>query len=94
VRHAGGGTLLDVGCGSGRLWAFLRERFERYVGIDAVRYEGFPQEGEFIAADLDAGLPAAGADWWWRWRPSSTSRTRAPSCAAWWPPPARVGGCW
>ena len=54
ARHPGGGTLLDVGCGSGRLWPFVRGRFDRYVGVDAVRYDGFPAEGEFHAADLDA----------------------------------------
>lgn len=57
-RHPGGGTLVDVGCGSGRLWPFVHDRFERYVGVDAVRYDGFPEDGEFVAADLDsAGLP-------------------------------------
>lgn len=62
VRHPGGGTLLDVGCGSGRLWPFVRDRFDRYVGVDAVRYDGFPDEGEFHAADLDAqALPFADA---------------------------------
>jgi len=53
-RHPGGGTLVDVGCGSGRLWPFVRGRFDRYVGVDAVRYDGFPEDGEFVAADLDA----------------------------------------
>jgi len=62
ARHPGGGTLLDVGCGSGRLWPSVRERFDRYVGVDAVRYDGFPEEGEFHAADLDAqALPFADA---------------------------------
>lgn len=64
-RHAGGGTLLDVGCGAGRLWSCLRGRFDRYVGIDAVRYAEFPAEAEFHQADLDAGrafLPDACAE--------------------------------
>jgi len=62
ARHPGGGTLLDVGCGSGRLWPFVRDRFDRYVGVDAVRYDGFPSDGEFHAADLDAQtLPFADA---------------------------------
>jgi 2-polyprenyl-3-methyl-5-hydroxy-6-metoxy-1,4-benzoquinol methylase len=62
ARHPGGGTLADVGCGSGRLWPFVRNRFDRYVGVDAVRYDGFPDDGEFVAADLDAGaIPLAPA---------------------------------
>ena len=65
ARHPGGGTLADVGCGSGRLWPFLRDRFDRYLGVDAVRYDGFPDDGEFVAADLDGGaipLPPASAE--------------------------------
>jgi 2-polyprenyl-3-methyl-5-hydroxy-6-metoxy-1,4-benzoquinol methylase len=52
-RHSGGGLLLDVGCGSGQLWRYVGKSFSRYVGIDAVRYEDFPVDGQFIAADLD-----------------------------------------
>jgi 2-polyprenyl-3-methyl-5-hydroxy-6-metoxy-1,4-benzoquinol methylase len=52
-RHPGGGLLLDVGCGQGRLWGFVRRRFERYLGVDAVRYEGFPPDGQFVRAVLD-----------------------------------------
>lgn len=55
ARHAGRGTLVDVGCGAGRLWPFLRARFDRYVGVDVVRYDGFPEDGEFHALDLDRG---------------------------------------
>ncbi len=62
ARHPGGGTLIDVGCGAGRLWPWVADRFDRYVGVDAVRYEGFPAEGEFHRVDLDAGdLPLAEA---------------------------------
>lgn len=55
ARHPGGGTLVDVGCGAGNLWPYLRPSFNRYVGVDVVRYDGFPAEGEFHALDLDTG---------------------------------------
>jgi SAM-dependent methyltransferase len=61
-QHAGGGTLLDVGCGMGNLWEFVRDRFDRYVGADVVRYDGFPEAGEFHQVDLDTGrVPLADA---------------------------------
>lgn len=53
-RGAGGETLLDVGCGVGNLWPFVRERFSRCVGVDAVRYEGLPDDVEFAQADLNS----------------------------------------
>jgi 2-polyprenyl-3-methyl-5-hydroxy-6-metoxy-1,4-benzoquinol methylase len=56
ARQAGG-VLADVGCGTGELWLALRGRFRSCLGVDAVRYEGLPQDVEFHAADLDAGLP-------------------------------------
>ena len=60
-----GGVLVDVGCGAGDLWAVVAAGFDRYVGVDAVRYAGFPVAGEFVALDLDAGrapLPDGVAD--------------------------------
>lgn len=61
---AHGGTLIDVGCGSGGFWREAGSLFSRYCGVDAVRYDGFPAEGEFQRADLDAdrwpALSAAG----------------------------------
>jgi 2-polyprenyl-3-methyl-5-hydroxy-6-metoxy-1,4-benzoquinol methylase len=51
--HPGGGTLVDVGCGGGALWPVLRSAFARYVGVDIVRYVGFPADGEFVTANLD-----------------------------------------
>lgn len=59
------GDFLDVGCGAGRLWPFVRDRFDAYTGVDVVSYDGFPAEGRFVRADLDAGsvpLPDASFD--------------------------------
>lgn len=65
LRHQGGGVLLDIGCGQGNLWPFVRERFARYMGVDIVRHASFPAEGMFTHADLDEGfvpLPDASGD--------------------------------
>jgi 2-polyprenyl-3-methyl-5-hydroxy-6-metoxy-1,4-benzoquinol methylase len=64
-RHDVGGVLVDVGCGAGLLWPVLRERFTRYVGVDVVRYEGFPHDAEFTQINLESGaapLPDGCAD--------------------------------
>lgn len=58
ARDARGDVLMDIGCGKGQLWPFLRHRFSRYVGVDAIRYDGFPTEGKFIQAELNGPLPA------------------------------------
>lgn len=56
------GTLVDVGCGTGDLWRAAHDRFARYVGIDAVRYPGFPADVPFERGDLDRDpLPVADA---------------------------------
>jgi SAM-dependent methyltransferase len=55
ARHPGGGTLLDVGCGTGTIWSRVRDVFDRYVGVDVVRYDGFPASGEFERVDMDTG---------------------------------------
>ncbi|HVL12829.1 MAG TPA: methyltransferase domain-containing protein [Gemmata sp.] len=54
-RHPGGGLLLDIGCGTGNLWSFVTDQFDRYAGADTVHYEGFPKEGEFHLVELDTG---------------------------------------
>ena len=64
-RVAAGSTLIDVGCGAGQLWPFLRRQFGRYIGVDVVRYENFPAAAEFTQANLDTGrvaLPDGSAD--------------------------------
>lgn len=59
-RHRGQGVLVDVGCGAGKLRPFVCDLVERYIGVDAVRYEDFPSETEFIRFDLDSGkIPLA-----------------------------------
>lgn len=59
-RHPGGGTLLDVGCGTGKLWSYLGDRFDCYLGVDVVPYEDFPPEGQFYQANLEnTRLPLA-----------------------------------
>ena len=50
-----GGVLVDVGCGSGRLWSFIGDRVDRYLGVDVIRYDGLPEAIEFIPFDLDSG---------------------------------------
>jgi 2-polyprenyl-3-methyl-5-hydroxy-6-metoxy-1,4-benzoquinol methylase len=61
-RHPGGGVLVDVGCGTGNLWPFVDAFFARYVGVDTVRYDGFPAEAEFHLLDLDRdSLPISDA---------------------------------
>jgi 2-polyprenyl-3-methyl-5-hydroxy-6-metoxy-1,4-benzoquinol methylase len=62
AERGAAGALADIGCGTGDLWQALRGRFQSCVGVDAVRYDGLPQEVEFHPADLDArGLPLADA---------------------------------
>ncbi len=51
------GTLVDVGCGRGHLWERVGARFSRYVGVDAVRYQGFPEGSLMVRADLDRSIP-------------------------------------
>jgi 2-polyprenyl-3-methyl-5-hydroxy-6-metoxy-1,4-benzoquinol methylase len=61
VREA---TVVDLGCGGGALRGSLGELCRRYLGVDAVRYDGFPADAEWIEANLDGPvpLPEAAAD--------------------------------
>jgi 2-polyprenyl-3-methyl-5-hydroxy-6-metoxy-1,4-benzoquinol methylase len=56
ARGIGGGTAVDLGCGTGTLNGALRESLKRYIGVDAVRYDGFPSDAEFVEADLNAAV--------------------------------------
>lgn len=49
------GVLVDVGCGTGNLRRAVGRRFDRYIGADVVRYEGFPPAGEFHSIDAASG---------------------------------------
>jgi SAM-dependent methyltransferase len=53
-KHAQGKLFLDIGCGAGNLFPFVRYYFQHYVGIDAVRYDEFPDGVDFVPADLDS----------------------------------------
>src|SRR5262245_43910277 len=54
INQIRGGTLVDVGCGGGAIWRVVSTRFGRYCGLDAVRYDTFPADGEFRRVDLDS----------------------------------------
>jgi 2-polyprenyl-3-methyl-5-hydroxy-6-metoxy-1,4-benzoquinol methylase len=47
------GRVIDVGCGLGRLRDFLGTAMESYVGVDAIRYDSFPDGTAFVRADLN-----------------------------------------
>jgi SAM-dependent methyltransferase len=53
-ERGGGGLLFDVGCGTGSLLPFVRNSIDRYCGADAVRYDSFPADQEFVQVDLDS----------------------------------------
>src|ERR1044072_1768084 len=66
-RGAGGGLLVDVGCGGGGRRGFLGggRGAARGVGVDLIRYEERPAEVEFKRAELNhepVPLPDACAD--------------------------------
>jgi 2-polyprenyl-3-methyl-5-hydroxy-6-metoxy-1,4-benzoquinol methylase len=53
-RNVRGAIAVDLGCGRGALKPLLESAFPNYVGVDALRYDNFPSETEFIEADLNA----------------------------------------
>lgn len=52
-RRSARGAVVDIGCGTGRLHALLGSLATSYIGVDAVRYDGFPAAVPFLAADLN-----------------------------------------
>lgn len=52
-RGIGNATLIDVGCGRGALRTHVAPFARRYIGIDAVRYEGIEPGVEFHQVNLD-----------------------------------------
>jgi SAM-dependent methyltransferase len=59
------GELFDFGCGTGALKRYLPELVTSYRGVDAVRYDGFPPDADFLEVDLDQlpwPLPETSAD--------------------------------
>jgi 2-polyprenyl-3-methyl-5-hydroxy-6-metoxy-1,4-benzoquinol methylase len=64
-RSQRGGAIIDVGCGAGGLWQFLSKEFSTYIGVDAVKYDGFPEGGQFWKAEFNTepiNLPDGSAD--------------------------------
>ena len=62
-RHGGGGIILDIGCGTGNLWQFVADRFDRYEGVDVVSYPGFPAAAVFHKAELDSDALPISSDY-------------------------------
>ena len=52
-RRNARGRIVDVGCGTGRLRMFIKDAIESYAGVDAVRYQGLPDDAHFVRVDLN-----------------------------------------
>jgi 2-polyprenyl-3-methyl-5-hydroxy-6-metoxy-1,4-benzoquinol methylase len=52
-QRSAAGSVVDVGCGTGRLRALLGDLATSYVGVDAVRFDGFPADAPLLVADLN-----------------------------------------
>lgn len=58
LRHEEPGSILDLGCSSGRLAEQLRAAGHRVVGVDNVELAGVVDRVDrFVVADLDRGIP-------------------------------------
>jgi SAM-dependent methyltransferase len=54
-RHPGRGTVLDVGCGRGELWAAIGSHFDHYVGADVLQHARLPANAEFHSINTETG---------------------------------------
>ena len=61
-RQLTGECFIDVGCDGGHLRPFVQDRFARYVGMDAVRYDELPGDITFHQVDLDGRGSLPGDD--------------------------------
>jgi len=77
-----GECVVDVGCGTGNLYPWVKPR-GRYVGVDLVRYDGFPPEAEFVRSDLAIPVPPRSADLVVAVETIEHLKNPALSCAAW-----------
>jgi 2-polyprenyl-3-methyl-5-hydroxy-6-metoxy-1,4-benzoquinol methylase len=55
-QRSAAGSVVDVGCGTGRLRDVLAGIATGYVGVDAVRHRGFPDDAQLLLADLDRDI--------------------------------------
>ena len=55
-------VVVDAGCGVGHLRHALPGAAVRYIGVDAMRYPGFPSDAQFLAANLDLDRIPVGDD--------------------------------
>ena len=53
ARSIHGSLIIDIGCGTGALRSYIQSRFVRYIGVDLVKYSNFPDDAEFVEANLD-----------------------------------------
>ncbi len=57
---ARGRLVVDVGCGKASFRPYLADRFERYVGADAIAHEGLPSDVNLVEVNLETGRVALG----------------------------------
>jgi 2-polyprenyl-3-methyl-5-hydroxy-6-metoxy-1,4-benzoquinol methylase len=61
-QTSGKGTLVDIGCGTGKLRDSVAALTREYIGCDVVRYGSLPADIPFVEADLNhAPYPIADA---------------------------------